>query len=130
MGNSTHNKPGNASLIQPGPKPRAIRLKIGANKREVEMPLGRIINIGRVDPASNTFPEIDLSVDGTPANSVSRRHARILKQDDTVVVEDGGSINGTFVNGKKLDPYLPEVLNDGDTLQLGTLLIEVKILKQ
>jgi pSer/pThr/pTyr-binding forkhead associated (FHA) protein len=61
---------------------------------------------------------------------VSRRHARILKQGGMVVVEDMGSINGTFINGKRLDPYLPEVLNDGDILQLGKLKIEVKIRKR
>jgi pSer/pThr/pTyr-binding forkhead associated (FHA) protein len=38
-----------------------------------------------------------------------------------------GSANGTFINGKKLVPYLFESLNDGDLLQLGTLLIKVKI---
>ena len=41
-----------------------------------------------------------------------------------------GSINGTFVNGKRLDPYLPEIINDGDILQLGKLKIEVKIKKR
>jgi len=50
-----------------------------------------------------------------------------LKREGTVVVEDLGSINGTFINGKRLAPYLPEMLNDGDSLQLGRLLIEVKL---
>jgi pSer/pThr/pTyr-binding forkhead associated (FHA) protein len=39
-------------------------------------------------------------------------------------------VNGTFINGKRLDPYVPEVLKDGDTLQFGTLLAEVKVLKR
>ena len=59
--------------------------------------------------------------------TVSRRHARILKREGTVVVEDLGSINGTFINGKRLAPYLPEALHDGDQLQLGKLLIEVEL---
>jgi hypothetical protein len=62
-----------------------------------------------------------------PARGVSRRHASIFKQGLGVVVEDLGSVNGTFVNGKRLDPYLPEPLRDGDTLQLGKLLIKVII---
>jgi pSer/pThr/pTyr-binding forkhead associated (FHA) protein len=95
------------------------------------MPLEKITYImGRVDPVSNVFPEIDLSNDGALAKSVSRRHARILKQSDNLFIEDLGSINGTFVNGKKLDPYLPEILSDGDRLQLGKLPIEVKIRRQ
>ena len=93
------------------------------------MPLDKVIRLGRLCPAASVFPEIDLSDYGVPAKSISRRHARILRQDSRVVVEDLDSINGTFINGERLDPYLPETLNDGDILQLGRLLIEVKIIK-
>ncbi|MDX1524542.1 MAG: FHA domain-containing protein, partial [Anaerolineae bacterium] len=71
-------------------------------------------------------PDVDLTHTGS-ANSISRQHARILRRGNSVLVEDSGSFNGTFVNGKKLDPYLPERLNDGDTLQLGDVLIEVEL---
>lgn len=108
--------------------PVAVRLKIGQGKREIEALLSHVTHIiGRVDPVSNVFPEIDLTDDGQLAKSVSRRHARILKQKDTVLVEDLGSINGTFINGKKLQPYVPEILHDGDTLQLGKISIEVSL---
>jgi pSer/pThr/pTyr-binding forkhead associated (FHA) protein len=40
-------------------------------------------------------------------------------------VEDLGSTNGTLLNGERLSPYIPEILKDGDQLQLGKLLIEV-----
>jgi pSer/pThr/pTyr-binding forkhead associated (FHA) protein len=89
--------------------------------------LNKVIQLGRLDPASNIFPDVDLTPDGVQAQGVSRRHASIFKQRAAVVVEDLGSINGTFVNGKRLDPYLPETLKDGDILQLGRLLIKVNI---
>lgn len=113
-----------------GPQPAisyAIRLKIGARRREVELPLNKAIHMGRVDPTATIFPEIDLTGDGALARSVSRRHARILKQGNAVLIEDLGSVNGTFVNGERLAPYLPETLKDGDTLQLGKLVIGVRI---
>jgi hypothetical protein len=110
-----------------GTGPLSIRLNIGEHKREVEAPLNKAIHMGRLDPASDVFPEIDLTEDGGLEKGVSRRHARILKREGTVVVEDLGSINGTFINGKRLAPYLPEVLSDGDSLQLGRLLIDVKL---
>lgn len=122
--------PGIVGSLQRGGESLAIRLKIGSSSREVEMPLSVITHLGRVDAASSVFPEVDLSDDSNISHGVSRRHARILKQAGMVVIEDMGSINGTFVNGKRLDPYLPEVLNDGDILQLGRLLIEVKIRKK
>jgi pSer/pThr/pTyr-binding forkhead associated (FHA) protein len=112
---------------QPDPKSVVIQLKIGDKHREVEVNLDKIINIGRVDPTTTIFPEIDLTDEGAPAKSVSRRHARILKQDNMVKLEDMGSVNGTFINGTRLDPYMPEGLRDGDMLQLGKISIEVKI---
>ncbi|MFQ5575789.1 MAG: FHA domain-containing protein [Anaerolineae bacterium] len=117
----------NAPASFQGTGPLAIRLKIGDRRREVEIPLNKAIHLGRLDPASDVFPEIDLTDDGGPEKGVSRRHARILKREGTVVIEDLGSINGTFINGKRLAPYLPETLSDGDSLQIGRLLIEVEL---
>jgi predicted component of type VI protein secretion system len=48
---------------------------------------------------------------------VSRRHARIMRQGDLVVIEDVGSTNGTFVNGMRLTG--PHTLVDGDLIGLG-----------
>lgn len=110
-----------------GTGPLSIRFKIGEHKRTLEIPLNKAIHLGRLDPASDVFPEIDLTNDGGLEKGVSRRHARILKREGTVVVEDLGSINGTFINSKRLAPYLPETLNDGDILQIGRLLIDVHL---
>ncbi len=110
-----------------GTGPLTIRLKIGEKKRMVEIPLNKAVHLGRLDPASDVFPEIDLTNDGGLEKGVSRRHARILKREGTVVIEDLGSINGTFINGKRLAPYLPETLTDGDNLQIGRLLINVEL---
>ena len=118
------------SLLQRDFVPHAIRLEIGELEQVVEVSLDRVILLGRVDPATNVFPEVDLSQNGHFSKSISRRHAQISKHDDMVVVEDLSSVNGTFVNGKRLTPYLPEPLADGDTLHLAKLPIKVKIRKQ
>ena len=120
----------NGSFLHFDVRPVAVRLKIGPGKREVEMSLDKVIHLGRVDPALDVFPEIDLTYESASLKSISRRHAAISKQGDKVIVEDLGSVNGTFVNNKRLDPYLPEALNSGDILQLGKLVIEVEIQKQ
>lgn len=122
------DRAGFSPVYQESLKPVAIRLTIGPQKRQVEVPLNRVIHLGRISPAANIFPEVDLSDNVHAERTVSRRHARILKQGNKVLVEDLDSINGTFINGKKLDPYLPEPLNDGDLLQLGRLRIEVEII--
>ena len=94
--------------------------------REVELPLtSRPIRLGRMDPNQSIYPEIDLTDQLALEAGVSRRHACIYRRGNDVAVEDLGSINGTLLNGKRLAPYIPEPLKDGDQLQLGKLLIEV-----
>ena len=48
--------------------------------------------------------------------TVSRRHAVLVQQDGRWRVEDGGSLNGTFVNRKRVDNA---DLEDGDEVQIG-----------
>lgn len=106
--------------------PLSIRLKIGDSQREVEVNLAKPIYLGRLDPTSDVFPDVNLTPDGGLEQGVSRRHARILRREGSVVIEDLGSINGTLVNGKRLAPYLPEPLHHGDQLQIGKLMIAVQ----
>ena len=109
-------------------EPVAICLKIGEHKREVIMPLDRTLHIGRRDPSLDLFPEIDVTNDGPAAKSVSRRQARISKQENIVIIVDEGSSNGTFVNQKKLKPFEYAALHTGDVVLVGKLQLEVKFL--
>ncbi|MGZ6133394.1 MAG: FHA domain-containing protein [Myxococcaceae bacterium] len=52
-----------------------------------------------------------------PERNVSRRHARLLRQGDTVLLEDLRSANGTHVNGMRISEQVP--LGDGDTVRIG-----------
>lgn len=49
-------------------------------------------------------------------NTVSRRHARLLKQGDSWVIRDEGSSNGTWVNGVRVTE---QTLRPGDEIQIG-----------
>lgn len=46
--------------------------------------------------------------------AVSRRHAQVVRQGETFLVEDLGSRNGTFINGQKI--AAPQVLSPGDRI--------------
>ena len=48
---------------------------------------------------------------------ISRKHARLYIQGNSYVVEDLGSTNGTFINGKRLSG--PVTLQPGATLRFG-----------
>jgi pSer/pThr/pTyr-binding forkhead associated (FHA) protein len=53
---------------------------------------------------------------------VSRRHAKISVNGDTVTIQDLGSTNGTFVNGERVDRM---TLTDGDRVLIGTSIIKL-----
>ncbi len=48
---------------------------------------------------------------------ISRRHARLVRQDSGYVIEDLGSTNGTHVNGQRIST--PYALRGGETITLG-----------
>jgi diguanylate cyclase (GGDEF)-like protein len=52
-----------------------------------------------------------------PHPSVSRNHCRILRQGDAYVIEDLGSTNQTYLNGK---PVTRAQLQDGDQISVGS----------
>jgi hypothetical protein len=48
--------------------------------------------------------------------TVSRRHAALIQRDGRWTIEDLGSLNGTFVNRRRVDAA---PLEDGDEIQIG-----------
>ena len=55
--------------------------------------------------------------------SISRLHARIVKETDGYYLEDMNSTNGTFKNGLQLQPYEKRKLEEGDEITLGKMTI-------
>ena len=79
-----------------------------------EFPLTGTVLIGR-------DPEADVVVADSEA---SGRHASFVLVDGGVVVEDLGSTNGTFVNGRRVSGS--QRLAAGDRVQLGNTVLEVR----
>jgi pSer/pThr/pTyr-binding forkhead associated (FHA) protein len=63
----------------------------------------------------------DLAIDDP---EISRRHAVVRVVEGSLVVEDLNSLNGTWVNGRRI--ALPTLVEPGDRLTLGTTSIEVR----
>ena len=55
-------------------------------------------------------------------SSVSREHARIIADGNTVFLEDIGSSNGTYIHDQRIKARTP--LNDGDMLRFGAILFK------
>ena len=84
-----------------------------------------IVNPGLLDEQQHPLAEGHTTIGRTEENtirilhmSLSRRHARLERTGDHVVLVDLGSKNGTLVNGIRIDRFS---LQDGDAFQCGDL---------
>jgi predicted component of type VI protein secretion system len=59
-----------------------------------------------------------------PLGEVSRKHCRIIKDGETIRLEDLGSSNGTYHNGQRCREA---ILGPGDTLQIGPVTFMIQI---
>ncbi len=105
--------------VEPSPGPKGART-IGPRFRlqweAHEVALAEAENIlGRVDEAAAWIESA----------SVSRRHACIRISGGKAILEDLGSKNGTFLNGRKLTA--PATLADGDEICLGLVLMTLHV---
>ena len=78
----------------------------GGRAGESFRPAGERTRIGR-------SPDCEIFLDDV---TVSRNHAVLIERNGTYVVEDQGSLNGTFVNRKRIESA---TLHEGDEVQIG-----------
>ncbi len=104
-----------------------ITATLSFHLHDIEAPitvdLRGVIVIGRLDPATGDKPDLDLTDYGALEKGVSRKHARITRVDNTLLVTDLESANGTFINGTAI--RLPTAITDGDEIRLGRLSLRV-----
>lgn len=88
-------------------------------------PTKHTLVLGRANANTSTGPDIDLSPYQAYKLGVSRQHAHIIHFQESVLITDLGSANGTYVNGQRLQPHERYVLHDGDEVCLGQLVARV-----
>ena len=81
--------------------------------------------LGRLSEGQPIMPDIDLTPYQAYASGVSRLHAVVKRDNHRVAVMDLGSSNGTYVNGRRLNPHTEESLSHGDIVALGKLKIQI-----
>src|ERR1700748_1666256 len=59
-----------------------------------------------------------------PLSEVSRKHCRLIKDGDSLRIEDLGSSNGTFCNGIRVQE---QEVSPGDTIQVGPVIFCAQI---
>ena len=78
----------------------------GGRAGESFRPAGERTRIGR-------SPDCDVFLDDV---TVSRNHAMLVQRPDGVYIDDLGSLNGTYVNRRRIESHR---LADGDEIQVG-----------
>jgi len=97
----------------PGPEANIIQIAhpkgLGLGTRYRFRP-GSTVVIGRAKNVDVSLPEI---------SAISRKHASLTYRIESVILEDLGSTNGTFVNDVRIEQ--PTVLESGDRFQVGAV---------
>ena len=73
----------------------------------------------------DVVPDVDLTPYDALMLGVSRRHLKLIRQGDQVLAQDLGGINGSSLNGRRLLPYEPQAVCNGDCMSLGQLVLRV-----
>ena len=137
-------KQADARVLQPMPAPTdpteaAVRPRVAAPPRPPKPVKGRRGNVGRlsvIEPKQRrgaswaladeiSIGRADSCTVGIVDDAfVSQVHARIFRRDDGVWVEDIGSTNGTYLNGRRITAIEP--IAKGDRVQVGSTVLEAE----
>src|SRR5579864_7931040 len=94
---------------------------------EFPLSIGPETTIGRRDPVTGIFPDVDL----TPVDSqrsVSRRHSKIYRRGTKFFLsEEIGTMNATFLNGVRLETGVPGEVLPGAEVRCGVVVLRFEV---
>jgi hypothetical protein len=124
--------------IQPSKRPPGRNLHFGRLTLESvalyigDVPEPAILNVareailGRYSPNNPIQPALDLTRYDAYKRGVSRLHATLHRTDtNDFMVSDRASGNGTYLNGRRLEPFKAARLASGDRIRLAQLEVEI-----
>jgi len=115
-----------SAAASPHFKAKLSLLRGGRKGQEFPLDSGQNF-IGRWDPETGSFPEVDLEQDD-PEAKISRKHALIIIENGKITIEDIGSLNGTYVNrGNRLIPGTPLEIKAGDEVIIGKTFLKLVV---
>lgn len=96
-------------------------LTVAKSGRHISLPDTGELILGRFDPHIISPLDVDLTFEDREAQTVSRRHARIVGTKGYHTIEDMGSSNGLFINGIRVKAGQSQPLQPGDHITIGEL---------
>jgi CheY-like chemotaxis protein len=106
--------------------PWVIEFRVVGTAATIQAQVHEAMIIGRSDPLTGVYPDVDLGPHGAQSHGVSRQHAAVIAKDNRIKIKDLGSINGTKLNGFTLDSNQEYRLRHGDSLEIGQLKLQVR----
>ena len=103
-------------LVSPAAEEAQPRLVVRMGRLSAAFDLTKEVTvIGRPDSEMHYYPDVEIDMD----DAISRRHAEIIKRDDSYSLVDTGSTNGTMLNGETLPAHQERRLTHGDRIRVG-----------
>jgi hypothetical protein len=86
--------------------------------------LNKPILLGRSVPPSPDVTALDLTPFRAEELGVSRRHLTMQVYNKKLTITDNNSLNGSFLNGKLIEPDAPYMVTRGDEITVGRLRVD------
>jgi two-component system cell cycle response regulator len=83
--------------------------------------MGKQWPIDKLEMFIGRDPSCDIHVD---EKSISKKHIRLVKNNEQVQVIDLASTNGTEISGKKVVPHSPTAISDNENIKLGNVIFK------
>lgn len=113
--------------VEPATEQRDVTFVIPSSRHRLQLTVSNEAMIGRGDQSSGIIPEIDLTEVEGDTYGVSRQHAKLQNTTSGLALIDLQSTNGTYLNNFRLSPHQRYLVNTGDEIQFGELLVHVFI---
>jgi len=102
-----------------------IIIQVGSQTVPIMVRVKKEVILGRVTDFSEGVTYINLTPYGAEEGGVSRRHARLMRDNNALYLMDLNSTNGTRLNGEALPASVERRVQDGDEIMLGRLKVYV-----
>jgi hypothetical protein len=116
-------KIGSTTSLKDHPAMMGPHLIVTGTETVLPLPLQKEVVLGRNDPRATRQPEIDLGPHGAAEAGVSRFHARLRYTAVGWLLEDLNSTNGTSLNMSRVRAGEQHMLQSGDVIRCGRLML-------
>jgi serine/threonine-protein kinase len=116
-------KVGSTTSLKDHPNTQGPHLIATGTETVIPLPIQKEVTLGRNDPRASRQPEIDLGPHGGAEAGVSRFHSRLRHTAMGWLLEDLNSTNGTSLNMSVIKAGDQHILQNGDVIRCGRLML-------